>query len=152
MSDFSHSRHRQALWCGQCRRLLYDFFAADSLFSLVDSWFLSVFIQYLWLISPMQCFYGPKVTWIALPYARACNIQHGNVCLTLLSYLNYVSGKLIQLLHMSTTVQENEMCAGSAKIWPFGSWWSVTLANRENCLPETLAFSVSICVQFSFRT
>jgi len=25
MSDVSHSRHRQALWCGQCRRLPYDF-------------------------------------------------------------------------------------------------------------------------------
>jgi len=25
MSDVSHSRHRQALWCRQCRRLLYDF-------------------------------------------------------------------------------------------------------------------------------
>jgi len=25
MSDVSHSRHRIALWCGQCRRLLYDF-------------------------------------------------------------------------------------------------------------------------------
>ena len=42
-------------------------FAADSLFSLVDLWFLSVCIQYLWPISPirpispMQCFYGPQL-------------------------------------------------------------------------------------------